>query len=134
MALPGQTVVAPPFSGTNRAFPAQTVSISKNDYHHRCEPWCYRSSSELYRPNNEAYRGFSSHTVYHGGDKDVPGMRRYRPDAVPVTPGESRLFKSNRRQEPVQLGSPRISKVVHGAATIVTRFIPDHQTGMNRHL
>ena len=27
----------------------------------------------------------------------------------------------------------RISKVVHGAATIVTQFIPD-QTGMNQHL
>ena len=22
--------------------------------------------------------------VYHGGDTDVPGLRRYRPDAVPV--------------------------------------------------
>ena len=51
-------------------------------------------------------------TVYHGGDTDVPGLRRYRPDAVPVetrfsrripglsryltafpvTPGESRLL------------------------------------------
>ena len=34
----------------------------------------------------------------------------------------------------VQHGSSRISKVVHGAATVVTRFIPDHQTGVNRHL
>ena len=48
-------------------------------------------------------------TVYHGGDTDVPGLRRYRPDAVPVVtrllpaasrfitvfdslPGYSRLF------------------------------------------
>ena len=41
----------------------------------------------------------------------------------------------------VQHGSSRISKVVHGAATVPprlwhgsSRFIPDHQTGMNRHL
>ena len=34
----------------------------------------------------------------------------------------------------VQHGSSRISKVVNGAATVVTRFIPDHQTGVNRHL
>ena len=33
---------------------------------------------------NQAYPGSSSRTVYHGGDTDVSGMRRYRVDAVPV--------------------------------------------------
>ena len=88
--------------------------------------------------------------VYHGGDTDDPGLRRYRPDAVPVetrllpassrltafpvTPGESRLFKGH---EPVQHGSSGIPKVVNGAATVVTRFItvhPGSSNGMNRHL
>ena len=95
-------------------------------------------------------------TVYHGGETDVPGLRRYRPDAVPVEPrllpASSRfitVFDSlpgysrwvpvvlNRGHVPfntVQHGSSRISKVVHSAATVVTRFISDHQTGMNQHL
>ena len=33
-------------------------------------------------------------TVYHGGDTDVPGLRRYRPDAVPV---ETRLLPASAR-------------------------------------
>ena len=33
-------------------------------------------------------------TVYHGGDTDVPGLRRYRPDAVPV---ETRLLPASSR-------------------------------------
>ena len=32
--------------------------------------------------------------VYHGGDTDVPGLRRYRPDAVPV---ETRLLPASSR-------------------------------------
>ena len=102
----------------------------------------------------------SSRTVYHGGDKDVPEMRQYRPDAVPVEtrllpatsrfttvfdslPGYSRWvpvvlhFKTTgdmSRFHTVHPGSPRLSKVPlrlwHGSS----RFIPDHQTGMNRHL
>ena len=39
-----------------------------------------------------------------------------------------------RGHEPVEHGSSRISKVVHGAATVVTRFISDHQSRMNRYL
>ena len=58
----------------------------------------------------------------HGCSRRLPGLPRYL-TAFLVTPGE-----------PVQHGSPRISKVVHGVATIVPRFILDHQTGMNRHL
>ena len=103
-------------------------------------------------------------TVYHGGDTDVPGLRRYRPDAVPVEtrllPASSRfitLFDSlpgcsrwvpvvlNILKQPgtwagltrfntVHPGSPRLSTVPprlwHGSS----RFIPDHQTGVNRHL
>ena len=42
----------------------------------------------------QAYRGSSLRTVYHGGDKDVPGMRRYHPDAVPV---ETRLLPASHR-------------------------------------
>ena len=102
-------------------------------------------------------------TVYHGGDTDVPGLRRYRPDAVPVEtrllPASSRfitVFDSlpgYSRWVPVVLnilkqpgtwagltrfntanpGSPRLSTVPprlwHGSS----RFIPDHQTGVNRH-
>ena len=33
-------------------------------------------------------------TVYHGGDTDVPGLRRCRPDAVPV---ETRLLPASSR-------------------------------------
>ena len=33
-------------------------------------------------------------TVYHGGGKDVPGSRRYRPDAVPV---ETRFLPASSR-------------------------------------
>ena len=35
-----------------------------------------------------------NHTVYHGGDTDVPGLLRYRPDAVPV---ETRLLPASSR-------------------------------------
>ena len=103
-------------------------------------------------------------TVYHGGDTDVPGLRRYRPDAVPVEtrllpaasrfitvfdslPGYSRwvpvvlnilkqpgTWAGSTRFNTVHPGSPRLSTVPprlwHGSS----RFIPDHQTGMNRHL
>ena len=88
-------------------------------------------------------------TVYHGGDTDVPGLCRYRPDAVPVEarllPASSRLlpvspgcFKHFKitgdmsRFNTVQHGSSRISKVVHGAATVVTRFITVHPGSSNR--
>ena len=75
----------------------------------------------------------------HGCSRRLPGLSRYL-TAFPVTPGESRLFKHFKttgdmsRFNTVQHGSSRISKVVHVAATVVTRFIPDHQTGVNRHL
>ena len=105
-----------------------------------------------------------NHTVYHGGDTDVPGLRRYRPDAVPVEtrllpassrfitvfdslPGYSRwvpvvlnilkqpgTWAGSTRFNTVHPGSPRLSTVPprlwHGSS----RSIPDHQTGMNRHL
>ena len=88
-------------------------------------------------------------TVYHGGDTDVPGLRRYRPDAVPMEtrllPASSRLlpvspscfkhFKTTgdmSRFNKVQHGSSRISKVVHGAVTVVTRFITVHPGSSNR--
>ena len=105
-----------------------------------------------------------NHTVYHGGDTDVPGLRRYRPDAVPVEtrllpaasrfitvfdslPGYSRWVPVvlNILKQPgtwagltwfntVHPGSPRLSTVPprlwHGSS----RFIPDRQTGVNRHL
>ena len=101
---------------------------------------------------------------YHGGDTDVPGLRRYRPDAVPVEtrllpassrfitvfdslPGYSRwvpvvlnilkqpgTWAGLTRFNTVHPGSPRLSTVPprlwHGSS----RFIPDHQTGVNRHL
>ena len=35
-----------------------------------------------------------NHTVCHGGDTDVPELRRYRPDAVPV---ETRLLPASSR-------------------------------------
>ena len=103
-------------------------------------------------------------TVYHGGDTDVPGLRRYRPDAAPVEtrllpaasrfitvfdslPGYSRwvpvvlnilkqpgTWAGLTRFNTVHPGSPRLSTVPprlwHGSS----RFIPDHQTGVNRHL
>ena len=103
-------------------------------------------------------------TVYHGGDTDVPELRRYRTDAVPVEtrllpassrfitvfdslPGYSRwvpvvlnilkqpgTWAGLTRFNTVHPGSPRLSmlppRLWHGSS----RFIPDHQTGMNRHL
>ena len=103
-------------------------------------------------------------TVYHGGNTDVLGLHRYRPDAVPVEtrllpassrfitvfdslPGYSRwvpvvlntlkqprTWAGSTRFNTVYPGSPRLSTVPprlwHGSS----RFIPDNQTGMNRHL
>ena len=72
----------------------------------------------------------------HGCSRRLPGLSRYLP-AFPVTPGCFKHFKTTgdmSRFNTVQHGSSRISKVVHGAVTVVTRFIPDHQTGVNRHL
>ena len=91
-------------------------------------------------------------TVYHDGDTDVPGLHRYRPDAVPVEtrllPASSRFitvfdslpgcFKHLKttgdmsRFNTVQHGSSRISKVVHGAATVVTWFITVHPGSSNQ--
>ena len=92
---------------------------------------------------------------------DVPGLRRYRPRRrpggdtvapgvfpvyhgicqpsrlVPVSPGCFKHFKTTgdmSRFHTVHPGSPRLSTVPprlwHGSS----RYIPDHQTGMNRHL
>ena len=105
-ALSGQTVVAPPFTGYKRGF---TGSNRVNPCHHRREPWRYRSSSGLYRPNTGAYRGSPLRTVYHGGDKDVPGLRRYRPDAVPVL---TRLLPASSRFTTVFDSLPGLSRFV----------------------
>ena len=72
----------------------------------------------------------------HGCSRRLPDLSRYL-TAFPVTPGCFKHFKTTgdmSRFNTAQHGSSRISKVVHGAATVVTRFILDHQTGMNRHL
>ena len=98
-------------------------------------------------------------TVYHGRDTDVPGWRRYRPDRrpggdtvasgvfqvyhgiwqpsrlLPVSSGCFKHFKTTgdmSRFNTIQHGSSRISKVVHGAATVVTRFITVHPGSSNR--
>ena len=103
-------------------------------------------------------------TVYHGGDTDVPGLRRYRPDAVPVEtrllpassrfitvfdslPGYSRwvpvvlnilkqpgTWAGLTRFNTVHPGSPRLYTVPPRLWHGLSRFIPDHQTGVNRHL
>ena len=65
----------------------------------------------------------------HGCSRRRPGLPRYL-TAFPVTPGESRL--NNRGHEPVQHGSSRISKGVHGAATVVTRFTTVRPGSSNR--
>ena len=78
-----------------------------------------------------------------GGDTVAPGVFPvyhgiWQPSRLlPVSAGCFKHFNTTgdmSRFNTVQHGSSRISKVVHGAATVVTRFIPDHQTGMNRHL
>ena len=78
-----------------------------------------------------------------GGDTVAPGVFPvyhgiWQPSRLlPVSPGCFKHFKTTgdmSRFNTVQHGSSRISKVVHGAATVVTRFITDHQTGVNRHL
>ena len=82
---------------------------------------------------NQAYGGYSSRTVYHGGDKDVPGMRRYCPDAVPV---ETRLLPASPRFTTVFDSPPGYSRWVPVVLNISkqpgtwagsTRFIPDLQ-------
>ena len=80
-------------------------------------------------------------------------MRRYRPDSVPAVtrllPASSRfttvfdilpgyswwvpVVLNILKQSGTWAGSTRFIPDLHGAATIVTRFISDHQTGMNRH-
>ena len=73
----------------------------------------------------------------HGCSRRLSGLSRYF-TAFPVTPGESRLCKHFKttgdmsRFNTVQHGSSRISKVVHGAATVVTRFITVHPGSSNR--
>ena len=52
----------------------------------------------------------------HGCSRRRPRLPRYL-TAFPVTPGCFKHF-NNRGHEPVQHGSLRISKVVHGAATV----------------
>ena len=82
---------------------------------------------------NQACQGSSSRTVYHGGDKDDPGMRRYRPDAVPV---ETRLLQASSRFTTVFDSIPGYSRWVPVVSNILkqpgtwagsTRFIPDLQ-------
>ena len=47
--------------------------------------------------------------VYHGGDTDVPGLRRYRPDAVTV---ETRLLPASSRFITVFDSLPGFSRCV----------------------
>ena len=72
-------------------------------------------------------------TVYHGGDTDAPGLRRYRPDAVPV---ETRLLPASSRFITVFDSLPGYSRWVPVALNILkqpgtwagsTRLIPDLQ-------
>ena len=54
---------------------------------------------------------------------------------LPVSPGCFKHFKTTgdmNRFNTVQHGSSRISKVVHGAATVVTRFITVYPGSSNR--
>ena len=78
-----------------------------------------------------------------GGDKFAPGVFPvyhgiWQPSRLlQVSPGCFKHLKTTgemSRFNMVQHGLSWISKVVHSAATVVTRLIPDHQTGMNRHL
>ena len=75
---------------------------------------------------NQAYRGSSSRTVYHGGDKDVPGLRRYRPDTVPV---EKRLLPASSRFTTVFDSLPGYSRwvpVVSKTTEDMSRFNTVH--------
>ena len=61
----------------------------------------------------------------HGCSRRLPDLSRYL-TAFPVTPGCYKHFKTTgdmSRFNTVQHGSSRISKVVHGAATVVTKSI-----------
>ena len=62
----------------------------------------------------------------HGCSRRLPGLSRYL-TAFPVTPGGD-----TSRFNTVQHGSSRISKVVHVAATVATRFITVHPGSSNR--
>ena len=76
-----------------------------------------------------------------GGDTVAPGVFPvyhgiWQPSRLlPVSPGCFKHFKTTgdmSRFNTVQHGSSRISKVVHGAATVVTRFITVHPGSSNR--
>ena len=70
----------------------------------------------------------------HGCSRRLPGLSRYL-TAFPVSAGCFKHFKTTgdmSRFNTVQHGSSRISKVVHGAATVVTRFITVHPGSSNR--
>ena len=67
----------------------------------------------------------------HGHSWHHPGSPPYL-TAFPVAPNLNILKQPG--HEPVQQGSSRVTKVVHGAATIVTWFIMDHQNGKTRPL
>ena len=76
-----------------------------------------------------------------GGDTVAPGVfpvyhGNWQPSRLfPVSPGCFKHFKTTgdmSRFNTVQHGSSRISKVVHGAATVVTRFITVHSGSSNR--
>ena len=76
-----------------------------------------------------------------GGDTVSPGVFPvyhgiWQPSRLlPVSPGCFKHFKTTgdmSRFNTVQHGSSRISKVVHGAATVVTRFITVHPGSSNR--
>ena len=73
----------------------------------------------------------------HGCFLRLPGLSRYLTafPVTPVSPGCFKHFKTTgdmSRFNTVQHGLSQISKIVHGAATVVTRFITVHPGSSNR--
>ena len=66
----------------------------------------------------------------HGCSRRLPGLSRYL-TAFPVTPGCFKHFKTTGDMSRFNTVHPG-SKVVHGAATVVTRFITVHPGSSNR--
>ena len=112
-ALPGQTVVAPPFSGYKRGFTGSNVSIPVTTGANRGATILYRGSTDL----TTGHTGGLHRTRF----KDVPGMCRYRPDGIPV---ETRLLSSSSRFTKVFDSLPGKHFKTTGD---MSRFIPDLQ-------
>ena len=70
----GPTEIAPTFLGIKRALQAQTMSIPLTTGANRNATVLHWDSTVLTPGQTRGGGGSSTHSVYHGGDKDVAGV------------------------------------------------------------